>query len=45
MLSLEKRLKKLGKYATEQDLFDATKKLSVDFINYLDDNHPDNIAA
>ena len=45
LILLEKELRKLGKSATEDDLYDATKVISVEFINYLDDNHPDNIAA
>ena len=45
MLILEKKLKKLGISATEDDLCDATKKLLQDLRDYQDDNHPDNIKV
>ena len=45
MLILEKRVKKAGRSATEDDLYDATKQLLKDLRDYLDDNHPDNFQA
>ena len=45
MLLLEKRVKRAGRAATEDDLFDATKILLSDLRDFMDDNHPDNIQA
>ncbi|WP_320667053.1 hypothetical protein [Prochlorococcus sp. MIT 1307] len=45
MLLLERRLKKAGKSATEDDLYDATQNLLSDLIDWMDDHHPDNIEA
>ena len=45
MLILERRVKKTGGTASEDDLYDATKQLLVDLRDWLDDNHPDNIQA
>ena len=45
MLILERRVKKAGRTASEDDLYDATKKLLRDLRNWMDDNHPDNIKA
>ena len=45
MIILEKKVKKTGKSATEDDLYDATKKLLTDLRDWMDDNHPDNIKA
>ena len=45
MLLLERKVKASGRFATEDDLYDATKKLLTDFRNWLDDNHPENIKA
>ncbi|ABX09108.1 hypothetical protein [Prochlorococcus marinus] len=45
MLILEKNIKNSGKKATEDDLYDATKKVIGQLRDWLDDNHPDNLAA
>ena len=45
MLILEKRVKQIGRSATEDDLYDATKKLLIELRDWMDDNHPDNIQA
>ena len=45
MLILERRIKKSGKDVTEDDLYDATKKILSELRDWLDDNHPENINA
>ena len=45
LLILEKRIKKAGRTATEDDLYDATQKLLMDLRDWMDDNHPDNIQV
>ena len=45
MLLLERRVKKAGRSATEDDLYDATKRLLIDLRNWMDDNHPENTKA
>ncbi len=45
LLILEKRVKKAGRAATEDDLYDATKKILMDLRDWMDDNHPSNIQA
>ena len=45
MLLLEKKIKRMGRSATEDNLYDATNKIISDLRDWMDDNHPDNIAA
>ena len=45
MLILERRVKKAGLLATEDILFDATKKLLNDLRDWMDDHHPDNVKT
>ena len=45
MLILEKKIKKTGRTATEDALYDATKRMITNLRDWMDDNHPDNIKA